>query len=195
MNVRVSEPLVHKPKLLVAICSYGETNLKLLRQIIHTYRSMALEVDVVVLSEAPKDLGSEVKVVVGLPARNPFSLPFGHKAIFAENLDRYDLFAYSEDDIGVTESNIRAFLNATAQLESDEIAGFLRYEVDRSAKWKVSEPWGPYHWKAESVKRRGAYVIAEFTNEHAGFYILTQAQLRKAIASGGFLRAPYSGRY
>jgi 2-polyprenyl-3-methyl-5-hydroxy-6-metoxy-1,4-benzoquinol methylase len=37
--------------------------------------------------------------------------------------------------------------------------------------------------------------VAEFSNEHAGFYILTRAQLKRAIASGGFLKAPYEGRY
>jgi len=186
---------VRKIKLLVTICSYGETNLRLLQQIIQTYRSMTMEVDVIVLSEAPKNLGPEIRVVVGLPSRNPFSLPFAHKPIFAGNVDQYDLFAYSEDDIGVTEVNIRAFLSATDQLESEEIAGFLRYEVDESGRWFVSEPWGHYHWKPESVRRRGDYTVAEFTNEHAGFYMLTQSQLRKAIASGGFLRAPYNGRY
>jgi SAM-dependent methyltransferase len=186
---------VREPKVLVAICSYGEKNLELLRQIIHIYRSMAMEVDVVVLSEGPKDPGSGVKVVVGLPTDNPRSLPFAHKAIFAQNVDRYDVFAYSEDDIGVNEKNIRAFLNVTTHLECDEIAGFLRYEVDQYSRRLLTDAWGHYHWKPESVRRRGAYTIAEFTNEHAGFYILTQSQLRKALVSGGFLRGPYESRY
>jgi 2-polyprenyl-3-methyl-5-hydroxy-6-metoxy-1,4-benzoquinol methylase len=180
---------------LVAISSYGEKNLEVLKGIIQTYRSMTMEVDVVVVSEAPKDLGSEVQVVVGLPARNPRSLPFAHKRIFAENVDRYDLFVFSEDDIGVTEKNIQAFVRATAHLKSDEIAGFLRYEVDQSGRWMITEGWGPYHWKPETVRRRGPYTIAEFTNEHAGFYALTQPQVRSAIASGGFLRNPCEGRY
>ena len=149
----------------------------------------------VVVSDAPKSLGLDVEVVVGLPSRNPWTLPFAHKAIFAESVNRYDLFIYSEDDIGTSESNIRAFLHATPQLEPDEIAGFVRYEVDRSGTWFVNEPWNHYHWKPESVKRRGPFTIAEFTNEHAGFYILSQSQLRKAIVSGGFLRSPYRARY
>jgi 2-polyprenyl-3-methyl-5-hydroxy-6-metoxy-1,4-benzoquinol methylase len=182
-------------RILVAIASYGEKNLRLLRQIIQTYRSMAFDIHVVVLSEAPKDLGAQVEVVVGLPSRNPWTLPFAHKAIFAQRIEQYDLFVYSEDDIGVTEANILAFLNATPQLEDDEIAGFFRYEVDESGKWYVNEPWKHYHWKPESVRWRGDYTIAEFTNEHAGFYVLTQWQLKRAIASGGFLRGPYKGEY
>jgi 2-polyprenyl-3-methyl-5-hydroxy-6-metoxy-1,4-benzoquinol methylase len=197
-RMRLSNTLhmdTHRLRILVAIASYGEKNLGLLKHIIGTYRSMAFDVHVVVFSEAPKDLGAQVEVVVGLPSRNPWTLPFAHKAIFAQRVDRYDLFVYSEDDIGVTEANIRAFLNATPQLGAHEIAGFFRYEVDPSGKWYVNEPWNHYHWKPESVRRRGTYTIAEFTNEHAGFYILTQSQLKRAIASGGFLRGPCKGRY
>jgi 2-polyprenyl-3-methyl-5-hydroxy-6-metoxy-1,4-benzoquinol methylase len=184
-----------KLRLLVAIASYGEKNIGFLKRIVQTYRSLAKEVDLVVLSDAPKDLGAGVKVVVGLPSRNPWSLPFAHKAIFAQSVDRYDLFIYSEDDIDVTEANIQAFLSATPQLETEEIAGYLRYEIGPRETIFLPDVHDSFHWKPESVRRRGAYTIAEFTNEHAGFYILTQAQLRRAIASGGFLQSPYEGRY
>jgi 2-polyprenyl-3-methyl-5-hydroxy-6-metoxy-1,4-benzoquinol methylase len=156
---------------------------------------MTIKADVVVLSEAPKDLGPGVEVVVGLPAKNPWSLPFAHKAIFAKRIDHYDLFAYSEDDIEITEANIQAFLHATPQLEQEEIAGFLRYEIDAAGARALPDVLGGCHWKAESVRRRGGYTIAEFTNEHAAFYLLTRSQLKRAIASGGFLREPYEGRY
>jgi len=188
-------PDSHRIRLLVAIASYGEKNMHFLKQVIRNYQNMAMAVDVVVVSEAPKDLGNGVRVQVGLPSKNPWSLPFAHKDILAKAVDSYDLFVYSEDDLGVSEANIKAFLRATAELKPDEIAGFLRYEVDQSGAWLLTEPWGHYHWKTESVRRRGAYTVAEFTNEHAGFYILTQTQLKRAIASGGFLREPYTGRY
>jgi 2-polyprenyl-3-methyl-5-hydroxy-6-metoxy-1,4-benzoquinol methylase len=95
----------------------------------------------------------------------------------------------------VTEENIQAFLCATSQLEPLEIAGYLRYEIDSSGTRSLPDVHGAFHWKIESVRRRGADTIAEFTNEHAGFYILTQSQLRQAVASGGFLTEPYEGRY
>lgn len=167
----------------------------MLKTLIRAYHSLAMAVDVVVVSNAPKDLGSDIEVVVGLPSQNPWSLPFAHKRIFAERMDSYDLFAYSEDDMGVTGKNIQAFVNVTRRLESGEIAGYLRYEDSPSGIRYLPDVHGPYHWKPESVRRRGPYTIAEFTNEHAGFYILTQTQLRRAIDSGGFLRAPCEGRY
>ena len=91
-------------RMLVAIASYGEKNLHFLKQIIAEYRSMALQVDIVVLTNAAKNLGSGVDVRVGLPTMNPWSLPFAHKPIFLAAADRYDLFLYSEDDILITPS-------------------------------------------------------------------------------------------
>lgn len=182
-------------RLLVAVASYGQKNLPFLRQVIQSYQSMALSVNVIVFSDTAKELGSGVRVIVGLPCKNPWSLPFAHKAVFAENVGRYDLFIYSEDDIGVTEANLWSFLHAIPNMELDEIPGFLRYEVSPSGTKVLTDVHGAFHWRPESVTRRGAITVAEFSNEHAGFYILTQAQLKRAIASGGFLRAPYEGRY
>jgi len=195
INLTTLEIAGRKIRLLVVIASYGLKNIDLLKRLILGYQGMTLDVDVVVISDAPKELDSGVKVVVGLPSKNPWSLPFAHKPIFSENEDQYDLFAYSEDDMEVTEKNIRAFLGATPNLAEDEIAGFLRYEVDEYGTWSLPEAHGGYHWEAESVKQRGNYTVAEFSNEHAAFYLLTQSQLKKAIASGGFLRPPYEGRH
>jgi len=182
-------------RLLVAIASFGEKNLSFLNRIIRQYRSLDLDVEIVVVSEAPKHLDGVEKVVVGLPSSNPWSLPFAHKKIFAENVERFDLFAYSEDDIEVTQRNIDAFLGVTGELKVDEIAGFLRYELSQTGDRFLPDCHGHYHWDPNSVRQRGPYSIAEFTNEHAAFYLLTQPQLKRAIASGGFLREPYEGRY
>lgn len=185
----------NRVRLLAVIACYGNKNIEFLKKVVYGYQTMSINVDVVVISEAQKDIGAKVELVVGQPSKNPWSLPFAHKKIFAERTDQYDLFIYSEDDIGVTEENILAFMQVTASLNSDEIAGFIRYEIDKDGLWSVPDLHGNYHWKAESVRKRGEYTVAELTNEHAGFYILTQEQLRRSIASGGFLREPYEGRY
>lgn len=182
-------------RLLVVIASCGQKNAVFLGKIIRSYQSMAMKVDVVVVSEAPKELGPGVEVVVGLPSKNPWTLPFAHKPVFAERVERYDLFLYSEDDIEVTENQIRAFLRAAEAMQPDEIPGYLRYEITDNGTKLLTDVHGPFHWRPESVRRRGDYMIAEFTNEHAGFYILTQRQLRAAVASGGFINTPYQGRY
>jgi len=182
-------------RILAAIASYGTGNDVYLAQLVKQYRSMPFAVDIVVLSNLPKEVGSGVEVVVGLPSKNPWSLPFAHKRIFAERLEHYDLFIYSEDDILITERNIRAFLLASEVLPTDEIAGFLRFETDRNSDVHFADALGAFHWDPSWVKVRGRQTFSFFTNEHAAAYILTQQQLQRAIASGGFLVAPYEGKY
>ena len=196
MNLTATEIPTTKLRLLVVIACYGTKNLPFLKKIINQYQSMTtLDVEVVVVSEAKKDLPEGIEVIVGLPTKNPWTLPFAHKAVLANNLSRYDLFIYTEDDMNVTESNIQAFLRVSPQLQPNEIAGFLRYETDATGTKILTDVHGSFHWKPESVQRRGPHVVAEFNNEHAGFYILTRWQLQQAIDSGGFLKAPYEGRY
>src|SRR4029077_12422432 len=94
-------------RVLVALASYGTANDRYLTRVIEEYRSMAFDVDIVVLSNLRKHLSADIRVFVGLPNRNPWSLPFAHKPLFLEGLEQYDLFVYSEDDILITERNLR----------------------------------------------------------------------------------------
>lgn len=182
-------------KILVAIAYYGTKNRGYLERLLAEYRAMPHDVRLVVVSEAPKDLPADVEVVVGLPSSNPWSLPFAHRKVFAERADDYDLFIYSEDDTLVTERNVRAFLDATEVLNEDEIAGFLRTERDARGTVYFSGFHSHFYWDAGSIVRRGGDTFAFYSNEHAACYLLTRAQLRRAIDSGGFLVAPYEGDY
>jgi len=182
-------------KILVSIASYGTNNDHYLQQLIDEYSKMPYQVDVIVLSNISKELGENVEVVVGLPSKNPWSLPFAHKKIFVERADRYDLFIYSEDDTLITQRNIEAFLQATDVLKSDEIAGFLRTEQAPDGTIYYSTIHNHYHWDPKSVCQRGNDIFAFFTNEHGACYILTKDQLVQSINSGGFDVKPHEGRY
>jgi SAM-dependent methyltransferase len=182
-------------RILVAIASYGTRNDRYLAEVIRRYRAMPYQVDLVVLSNIPKELGPGVEVLVGLPAKNPWSLPFGHKKLFADRLNDYDLFIYSEDDTPLSERNIEAFLRVSDILPEHEITGFLRSENGPDGTQHFCDIFGPFHWDLTSVRKRAGYTFAFFTNEHSACYALTQKQLRKAIASGGFLVPPHSEKY
>ena len=182
-------------RMLVAIASYGEKNIALLHKVIDGCRAMDFGVDIVVFSNTPKDLGSDVDVVVGLPSRDPWSLTFAHKSLFARRVEHYDLFLYIEDDMGITPAHVDAFLRLTPYLEEDEVAGFLRFELDETMTPVLLDAHDRFHLQPEVGRRRGPYVVGQFTNEHAGMYLLTQAQLRRAIATGNFLRPPCEGLY
>jgi 2-polyprenyl-3-methyl-5-hydroxy-6-metoxy-1,4-benzoquinol methylase len=182
-------------KILVAIASYGTRNDSYLAELIRRYRAMPYTVDLVVFSNIPKEVGPGVKVLVGLPAKDPWSLPFGHKKLFADNVNNYDLFIYSEDDTPLSERNIEAFLRVSEILPGGEITGFVRSENGSDGKRYFCDVFGPFHWDLGSVQKRAGYTFAYFTNEHSACYALTQKQLRKAITSGGFVVPPHAEKY
>ena len=122
-----------RTRVLVAIASYGRGNDRYLAQLGDEYRTMSFDVEIVVLSNIDKNLGPDVETRVGLPSKNPWSLPFAHRKLFAERAETYGLFVYAEDDILITEAHLRAFLEVTADLGDDELAGILR--IDK-AGWR-----------------------------------------------------------
>jgi SAM-dependent methyltransferase len=183
-------------RILVAIASYGVGNDQYLAKLVAEYRAMAFATDIVVLSNIPKNVAPGVEVmVVDLKGKNPWSLPFPHKQLFADRLNDYDLFIYSEDDTLLSEKNICAFLRVSAVLPENEIPGFLRFERGPLGTFNFPEVHGHFHWDPQSVRTRGGYTLAFFTNEHSACYVLTRVQLQRAAASGGFLVEPHEGKY
>jgi 2-polyprenyl-3-methyl-5-hydroxy-6-metoxy-1,4-benzoquinol methylase len=181
--------------VLVALASYGTSNDLYLERLIREYRSMPFDIEIIVISNIDKKSALGVECLVGLPNKNPWSLPFAHKKLFMERADEYDLFIYSEDDILITEGNLRALLDVNAALQHDEIAGFLRIEKGANGEENYPDIHAYFHWDPTSVRCRGRYTLAHFTNEHAACYVLTKAQLKKAIDSGGFLVDPHEEKY
>jgi len=182
-------------KILVAIANYGCGNRKYLEKLISSYEESGFDVDIVILSNVPNDLGENIEVRVGLPTSNPRSLPFAHRDLFYERRNDYDLYIYSEDDTLVTRNHILSFLSAQDELEPNEITGFLRMEQSEDGLASISSIHSYFRWKPDSVCRRGENIYAEFSNEHAACFILTRGQLEQVIDSGGFLVPPHEGRH
>jgi SAM-dependent methyltransferase len=185
-----------RPRALVAIANHGTKNAAYLERVLENYRSMRhFSVDLVVLSDVPKALGGDVTVLVGAPAKDPWSLPFKHRDLFYAHRDDYDLFIYSEDDTLLEERNLLAFLEVNEVLPTDQIPGFMRYERDLDGhRWFNDAAFG-FHWDPGSVRCTGGQVFARFTNPHAACYVLTADQLKRCITSGGYLVPPHAGRY
>lgn len=182
-------------RVLVGIANFGVKNRKYLDRLIAEYRSMPFHVDIHIFSEMAKDYPDDVHVHVGLPISNPWSLPFAHRQIFADHVDDYDLFIYSEDDTLIEARHVHAFLNASESLEAGLVPGFIRYEVREDNRRSYPDIHGAYRWIGDSVTRAGAYTHARLSNDHSACYLLTRGQLRSAIGSGGYLVQPHSGRY
>ncbi len=182
-------------KVLVVIANYGMKNNGYLGRVIKEYAGMSYPIDIIVLSDQQKHFGNGISVQVGLPTGNPWSLPYGHKEIFAKNKDQYDLFIYSEDDILIKQNNIDAFLRASSVLPFNMIPGFIRYEIDQSGNQFYSTIHSHWHWNPSSIQKIDEYTFAEFDNYHAGCYIITRDHLHHALKSGKYLAPPRMGTY
>jgi hypothetical protein len=182
-------------KILVAIASYGPFRHGCLDVVAEAYLALDYEKSIFVNSDIDKEVPPGTTLAVGLPTADPFSLPFAHKRLFADNVDNFDLFIYSEDDILVTRSNIEAFLDVGGVLPDDEVAGVFRFEVDAGGRLSYPDAHPPHAWLTDSARAVGGHVFATFSNVHSGCYILTRAQLERAVASGGYLVPPHSSWY
>ena len=180
--------------ILVAIANHGTKNDRFAARLIDEYRCMRHRVEIVVLSNIPKPWPG-IEVRIGAPTSDPWSLPFAHKRLFAERIEEFDLFIYTEDDTLLTEAHIDAFLEATEVLPSEYVAGFLREERDGGGRRYISSAHSHFHWDPGTVQRRGDKLFASFTNDHSACYVLTRAQLQLALDSGGFLVDPHDERY
>ena len=119
-------------KILVAIANYGSKNFHYLQRLIDEYGSMSYDIDIAVLSNTPKDLPPWIEVRVGLPSSNPWSHPFAHKELFANRVNDYELFIYSEDDTLITQRNIEAFLEVLTGVDQDMLRVFIQQGNDQA---------------------------------------------------------------
>lgn len=190
----VTEVAGNAMSILVAIASYGRAQDHYLNRLLTEFRKCRMRVRTVVLTNELKPV-ADAEVRIGLPSPNSYSLPFAHKQLFAENIDKYDLFIYTEDDTLITERHIESFLDAQRLLEADEIPGFIRSESNADGHRFITSIHNHFHWVPESAVQRGGEVFASLSNQHSGCFMVTRQQLRKAIDSGGFLVPPHSERY
>lgn len=182
-------------KVLAAIANHGSGNRVFLDQLLGAHRKSSFETRVVVLSNLEKDVGDDIDVRVGVPSRNPWSLPFAHRQLFREELEEHDLFIYSEDDTLLKERHVAAFQWADSVLQKNEIAGFLRIERDPDGNEFYSTCHSFFRWIPSSVRERGGVLWARYSNEHSACFVATREQIQAGINSGGFGLEPHEGRY
>jgi SAM-dependent methyltransferase len=183
-----------RPSVLVGIASHGTAQDHFLARVVSEYRKLDMPCRIVVLSNIDKHVeGAEV--LVGVPTRDPYSLPFAHRRLFADNLDQYDLFIYAEDDTLLTQRTIHAFLDLQRELDDTDILGFMRSETRSDGTEYIVTVNHLFRWLPGSVVQRGPGLFAEFSNQHSGCFIATRKQMARAIASGGFLVPPRSAMY
>ncbi|ORC32644.1 hypothetical protein B4O97_15915 [Marispirochaeta aestuarii] len=185
----------NKLKILVAIANYGSKNDHYVKLLIESYRRMRHDVEIVIMSNIAKNYAPDIRVCIGLPSKNPWSLPFRHKEIFFRQQDEYDLFIYSEDDTLIEERHVDSFMIWNEYLPDAYIPGFLRYEESSDKKKYISSVHSHFYWDIDSVLQVGPYSFAYFSNLHSASFMLTRKQLKSAIRSKGFMVPPHAGKY
>jgi SAM-dependent methyltransferase len=177
-------------KILIAIASYGEKNDHYLNTLLQSLREIPYQKDIIVQSNIEKNLGDDIQCLVGLPNDDPRSLVFAHRQLFIDNLNNYDLFLYTENDILITQQNIEAFLYISKILPENQVLGFVRYEVNQENEILLTDIHYSYHWIAKSVQCFQSKIFAQFNNKHSACYLLTKSQLSTAIKSGNYDNFP-----
>ncbi|MDJ0556779.1 MAG: methyltransferase domain-containing protein, partial [Microcoleaceae cyanobacterium MO_207.B10] len=82
----------------------------------------------------------------------------------------------------------------TSYLPEDHVVGFMRYEYGVDNKVYMPDIHASFHWWPDSVQKFGSYTLAEFSNKHAGSYLLTRSSLKIAINSGKYSIEPERSR-
>jgi hypothetical protein len=161
-------------KAVVVIAHHGHKNDEHLERVLAEWAGM-------------KDIRAQLIVLQSGEGRDPLDLPFEARRELAIRLPDADLFVYSEDDMLITERNMRAWCALTAGwIDRNEVAGFMRYELRPDGGLSFPDMHGSFRWM-NGVEERAGEKFAEYTNLHQGCYLLMGWQLRIALASGGFL--------
>ncbi|GAX14671.1 hypothetical protein FisN_11Hh210 [Fistulifera solaris] len=151
--------ILQNQRLLIAIAAYDFSQIPHLEEVLDAYHDVciagAAQVDVVIHATVPYpvtllDLWNarfpcphfSLQIVLK-PASLRLHLVDCHRQLFYDNLQQYDLFIYSEDDIRVTPTTIATYWYETKRLEqylttskyqpSDFNIGIVRYEYNYPA--------------------------------------------------------------
>ena len=116
------------------------------------------------------------------------NLPFACRKHMADDLEKYDLFLYNENDHLITEDNIDAFLEHSSKLEDNQVSGFIRYENRNDKKILLDLNPGREFINGTPTLIKNRYEENfSLHNEHQGCWLLTKNQLKKVIDSGNFI--------
>lgn len=184
-------------KLLVGITSFGTAHAAYLDCVLKAYKAMACDSYILIFTEQWRQMRPDVIQVVKEVGHDPHSLTWAHRERFAQHQDEFDYFLYAEDDILITERNLMAWIEANEALGNDEtlVPAFFVRETAPDGRPNYPQVHASFHW-APPVIEAGAHRFCHFTNVHPACCMLSQRQLKRAIASGKYVAGPHwSGPY
>ena len=165
-----------------------------LERLLTEYRGMDLDLHLVLFCATQKAFGPDVEIAVRPMGGDTLALTWCHRQFFADRLTEYDVFVYSEDDILITERNLREWIRWNELIgDTDTVPGFfIREESPGGVNY--CQAHASFGW--EGVQEIGGEKFAYFSNVHSACSVLSRKQLGLAIRSGNYLGEPRgSGPY
>lgn len=161
---------------------YLEDRLVYLRQILNNIQLIPHHIQVFIHTNVDIDLGyvlqkrNIVTYYHDLKNTNPFYLSWKHRDVMREQVDEFDVFIYSEDDILITYDAIAYWLNFKDKTEKYGYSlGFLRTEIKDGKDYIVDLPNRKFFRlkKFDNFK----YILNDI-NPYCAFWIMDQSKFR-----------------
>jgi hypothetical protein len=199
-------------KFLVCISNYGDKQLSYLDVVLQEYLKFngSFDISVVLFSTQNNDAIIKKYPTLNIvekmyDAKIGVGLPHMHKEYMSKQVDNYDLFMYTENDIRISAKNVERFMELSDTCKNTQyIPGFVRFEICKG-KDLISlvdchprgSRWGGGNRRTDVIKEKVTINNSNFFvpfNSHHGGYILTKDQYKEVLESSGYFRTTgYAG--
>jgi hypothetical protein len=137
-----------------------------------------------------EQLGHRLSLNVASNLDNPRHLTWEHKRFIRPWMEtaspEEDFFVYIEDDIALSNENVRYFIRNRQRLSSSSlIPGFLRYELKDDEKRLVDVMY-PEYWERDRTRKIDGTLYHSCINPYWAGFILDLALAREYVASRSF---------
>lgn len=104
-----------------------------------------------------------------------------------KDIDNYDIFIYSEDDIEILPETFDLFLKLNRELDDEHVVGFMRYEI-YEGRYYMNEfqPGTPHSIAPQPQKINNKWYVS-YQNVHQGCFILEKRNLKKLLSNPEFV--------
>lgn len=172
--------------ILACIVNFGDSQISYLNRLIDELKSFKNhKVSIVVNTNIPT-LNPKIDKENIIYLDNYQLLPMTCRKTILENIDRYDLYLYTENDHLFREHHFDKFIEYNELLPDDRISGLIQYEEDNSGNKFYPAYHKNYGWDLSTVERHGSHIFAHFTNLHQASFIITNQQLNRISSNHNF---------
>lgn len=123
--------------------------------------------------------GADIDAVYHTDLEHPFHLTGMHRKHIAENIDKYDVFAYFEDDILLPYENYLNYLENFKILYPKFVPSFIRIE-EKNGEEYVSDVLEKQSLSIIQVEGK-EFAALPFPQNYFGFWLMPQKELKESI--------------